>query len=133
MADIIEFGKKNQTMKSVRDENLRQRKIDSLRKIFQCTRCMMKCAKCGSQMEGEQDGLSRFASPYPFCANCLEEYREYRERTAGRVPAFSYYWHNEAWLKVWESWLEHQKQLDRYRQSKEFLQLLEEVEDLLKH
>ena len=133
MADIIEFGKKTRTMKSLKDGNLRQRKIESLRKIFQCTRCMMKCAKCGTQLDGEGDELSKYAAPYPFCASCLEEYREYRERSAGRQPALSYYWHNDSWLKVWESWLELQKQLDRYRQSKEFLQLLEEVEELLKH
>jgi hypothetical protein len=35
-------------------------------------------------------------------------------------------------MKVWENWLEHQKSLDDYRQSKEFLQLLGEVEELLK-
>jgi len=33
-------------------------------------------------------------------------------------------------MKVWESWLEHQKWLDQYRHSKEFLQLLQEVENL---
>ena len=132
MADIIEFGKKSQDLKSVRDNTVRERKIDALRKIFQCTRCMLKCAKCGTQLDAEANEPSRYASPYPFCGNCSEEYEEYRERVAGKQAYPRYYWHNETWMKVWDSWLSHQKCLDQYRQSKEFLQLLEEVEDLLK-
>jgi hypothetical protein len=132
MADIIEFGKKCQDLKSVRDTSARQRKIEALRKIFQCTRCMLKCAKCGTQLDVEGNESSRYAMPYPFCGNCREEYQEYRERSDRKASAPKYYWHNEMWMKVWESWLSHQKCLDQYRQSKEFLQLLEEVEDLLK-
>ncbi len=130
MADIIQFGKKVEDQKSEREALLRQRKIEALRKIFQCTRCVMKCSKCGAQIEG-QDESSRFAAPYAFCKSCHEEYEEYREVVAGgRAPLC--YWHNAGWMKVWESWLAHQKSLDEYRQSKEFLQLLDEVEQLLR-
>lgn len=132
MAEIIEFGKKVQDLKSIRDVGVRQRKIEALRKIFQCARCSMKCAKCGAQMDAGPDDASRYATPYPFCRGCHEEYDEYRERVDGKQSVPRYYWHNEVWMRTWESWLEHQKFLDRYRQSKEFLQLLQEVEDLLR-
>lgn len=133
MAEIIEFGKKAQNLKSIKDTGVRQRKIEALRKLFQCTRCMLKCAKCGAQMDSSDgDEVSRYAAPYPFCRNCHDEYVEYRERTEGKQSSPKYYWHNDMWLKAWATWLEHQKCLDRYRQSKEFLQLLQEVEDLLK-
>lgn len=132
MADIIQFGKKAGDLKSVRDAGMRQRKIEALKKLFQCTRCHMKCAKCGAQIEGESDMSSRFASPYSFCGNCREEYEEYRERVEGTAAIPRYYWHNDAWMKVWESWIEEQRWLDQYRQSKEFLQLIEEVEELLR-
>jgi hypothetical protein len=132
MAEIIEFDKKAQDLRSVRDTSLRRRKIEALRKIFQCARCMLKCAKCGAQLDGEGEEPSRFATPYAFCSNCREEYEEYRERTCSGQSAPRYYWHNEEWLKAWDSWIEHQKWLDRYRQSKEFLQLLDEVEELLR-
>lgn len=132
MAEIIEFGKKAQDLKLVREADLREKKIEALRKIFQCTRCMVKCAKCGTQIDSRGDTQPKFASPYTFCTNCHEEYHEYRERASGDQATPKYYWHNEAWMKVWESWLDHQKWLDHYRQSKEFLQLLREVEDLLK-
>jgi len=132
MAEIIEFGKRAQDFKSIKDTDLRQRKIEALRKIFQCTRCMMKCAKCGTQLDMQKDEALRFATPYPFCKNCHAEYEEYRDLADGKLAAPKYYWHNDSWMRVWESWLQHQKWLDQYRQTKEFLQLLEEVEDLLK-
>ncbi|MFZ2448781.1 MAG: hypothetical protein WAW37_20655 [Syntrophobacteraceae bacterium] len=130
MADILEFGKKADDVKLERETVLRQRKIEALRKIFQCTRCMLKCSKCGAQTEGQEES-AKFASPYTFCPSCREEYEEYRQRVAGGRGSLCY-WHNSGWMKVWESWLEHQKSLDEYRQSKEFLQLLDEVEHLLR-
>ncbi|GKT08306.1 hypothetical protein [Desulforhabdus sp. TSK] len=132
MAEIIEFGRRAQNLRSVKDSGLRQRKIEALKKIFQCTRCMMKCAKCGAQIESDWNDPQKFATPYPFCRNCHEEYEEYKERINGKGSAPRYYWHNEAWMEVWGSWLEHQQWLDQYRQSKEFLQLLEEAEELMK-
>lgn len=131
MADIIEFGKKASDLKSVEDKTVRQRKIDSLRKIFQCTRCMLKCAKCGAQLDAQSQSDKKYATPYSFCGNCRDEYEEYRKRVNGDQEGPKYYWHNDIWMKVWESWLEHQRCLDSYRQSKEFLRLLQEVEELL--
>jgi hypothetical protein len=133
MADIIEFCRKVDDLKSERDGSLRQRKIEALRRIFQCTRCVMRCSKCGTHLESEAEEQSKYAAPYTFCKNCQEEYEEYRERVGGSRSISPYYWHNEKWMKVWESWLEHQEHIDHYRQSKEFLQLLEEVEQLLRN
>ena len=132
MAEIIEFGRRAQNLRSVKDSGLRQRKIEALKKIFQCTRCMMKCAKCGAQIESDWHDPQKFATPYPFCRNCHEEYEEYKERINGKGSAPRYYWHNEACMEVWGCWLEHQQWLDQYRQSKEFLQLLDEAEELMK-
>lgn len=132
MADIIEFGRKAQNLKSVKDTGLRQRKIEALKKFFQCTRCMMKCARCGSQLDKDADESLKYAAPYAFCRNCREEYEEFRERSSGKLSAPKFYWHNDIWMKGWESWLEHQKWMDEYRQSKEFMQLLEEVEELMR-
>ncbi len=132
MAEIIEFGKKVENLKSGRELTLRQQKIEALRKIFQCARCVVKCAKCGAQIEGKTDECTKFAAPYAFCKFCREEYEEYRTRASGSKHDSSCYWHNSSWMRVWETWLAHQEELDRYRQSKEFLQLLDEVEELLK-
>ncbi len=130
MAEILQFTKKAESFKSERDNVVRQLKIESLRKIFQCTRCSVKCSKCGGPLDSQEH--SRFAAPYNFCQSCLEEYEEYRSRTSGIKSDSDCYWRNADWMKVWETWLEHQKSLDQYRQSKEFLQLIDEVEQLLK-
>jgi hypothetical protein len=131
MAEIIEFGRKFQDVKCARDEVTRQRKVDALRRVFQCTRCVLKCAKCGTQLDMKAGAQAKKVTPYPFCKNCSEEYSEYKARVAKEQPQPSHYWHNDAWMKVWESWLDHQKRLDEYRKSREFLRLLQEVEDLL--
>lgn len=39
----------------------------------------------------------------------------------------SLYWHNDAWMKVWGTWIEHQGAVDSYLKSKEFEQLLNEL------
>ena len=79
MAEIIEFGRRAQNLKSVKDSSLRQRKIEALRKIFQCSRCMLKCAKCGTQLDKEGEETSRYATPYPFCRNAgIAQYRRCR-------------------------------------------------------
>ena len=132
MADIIEFGKKAENAKSERESTFRQRKIDALKKIFQCTRCMLKCSKCGSQLDMQSDECTKFATPYSFCNSCQEEYEEYRDRIGGNRTDASCYWQNAVWMKTWETWIDHQKALDQYRQSKEFLRLFEEVEHLLR-
>jgi hypothetical protein len=131
MAEIIEFGKKAHDLKSVRDADLKQKKLEALRKIFQCTRCMMKCAKCGLQIESDSEEPLKYATPYTFCRTCREEYEEYRTRIEGKLTTPRYYWHNDVWMQTWQSWLDHQKSLELYRLSKEFLQLVEEAEELL--
>jgi hypothetical protein len=132
MADIIEFGKKAGHLRSERENAVRQRKIEALRKIFQCTRCVVKCARCGAQIDSSAEECTRFAAPYGFCRSCQQEYEEYRARVEGRLADSDCYWQNSTWMQVWETWLQHQKALDQYRQSKEFLQLLDEVEHLLR-
>ena len=130
MADILEFSKKAENLKSERDDSMRQLMIESLRKIFQCTRCVVRCSKCGIQIDSHE--YARFAVPFSFCKSCRQEYEEYRTRTSENRADSEFYWRNSAWMRVWETWLEHQKALDLYRQSKEFLRLIDEVEQLLK-
>ena len=59
MAEIIEFDKKCQDLKTSRDSVLKQRKIEALKQIFQCTRCLLKCAKCGTQLDSEMQDASQ--------------------------------------------------------------------------
>ena len=128
MADIIELEKRRQLQQSEKADALHEEKIDVLMKILQCARCQLKCSRCGTQIE-ESGKTKRSALPYPLCSGCGEEYEVYLELSRGELKT-GRYWHNEAWLKVWHTWLQHQTALDHYRNSKEFIKLLQEFEGL---
>ena len=128
MADIIELGKRRQQQADEKAAGLSNEKIDVLKKILQCARCQLKCALCSAQIE-ESGEVRRSKLPYPLCSGCGEEYEVYvklcnGESTVGR------YWHNREWMGVWRTWLRHQQALDRYRDSKEFIKLMHELESL---
>jgi hypothetical protein len=64
--------------------------------------------------------------PYSFCDSCSEEYIEYIDTLKGKKDE-ALYWHNDAWMKVWATWIEHQGAVDSYLKSKEFERLLDEL------
>jgi len=64
--------------------------------------------------------------PYRFCESCAEEYIDFIERLKGGGDP-DRYWHNDAWLAVWKSWIDYQSSIDNYLKSKEFLKLLREM------
>ena len=128
MADIIELEKRRQLQQSEKADALHEEKIDVLMKILQCARCQLKCSRCGTQIE-ESGKIKHSPLPYPLCSGCGEEYEIYLELSRGELKT-GRYWHNKAWLKVWHTWLQHQTALDHYRNSKEFIKLLQEFEGL---
>ena len=128
MAEIIELEKRRQRQDSEKASGLHEEKIDVLKKILQCARCQLKCSRCGTQIE-ETDDREHSPLPYPLCSGCGEEYQVYLKLTRGESGA-GRYWHNEAWMEIWRTWLQHQKALDHYRNSKEFIKLLHEFEGL---
>ncbi len=130
MADVIAIDKKRKIKDKEHSDLIRMHKILAVRKIFHCTHCASKCEKCGSQIGLEP--LSGQATkphphiPYNFCEGCLEEYMDYVARLQGNGnPA--YYWHNDAWLDIWQKWIHYQHAIDIYLKSKEFTQLLHEL------
>ena len=128
MADIIELGKHRQQQQTERAGSLRDEKIEVLRRILQCARCQLKCSSCGAQIQ-ETENKQPSTLPYPLCSGCGEEYEFYLRRRRGEKSA-GHDWHNEEWLEVWRTWLTHQQALDRYRDSREFIQLLQELDSL---
>lgn len=126
MADIIKLEERRQLQLSEKRELLREEMIELLRKIFQCARCQLKCSRCSTQIR-ETEVSQHSTLPYPFCLSCRDEYELYLKRSRGELIA-ERYWHNEEWMEVWRTWLHHQEVLDRYRNSKEFIKLLQELE-----
>ena len=132
MADIIPLKNKLQHTKEKEAEIIRKRKILAVQKIFQCTHCMFKCEKCGTQISTEdKSGINKkkeLRIPYRFCESCTEEYTDYIKSLQGKGDP-QYYWHNEEWLELWRKWIDYQGVMDRYLKSKEFKRLLQELKE----
>ncbi len=102
------------------------KKLEAVRKILQCTRCLARCAKCGIQFE-TQAMYKRFKGPFRFCETCQEEYEDFL-KVKEKGEESRYYWHNQEWLKAWQCWLDYQQALKAYGESPEFIDLIREVE-----
>lgn len=130
MADIISIDAKLGESKAQKEAVVRKRKIQAVRKIFQCTHCALKCEKCGTQIGSETPDERSAAviakTPFRLCASCSEEYVDYIARCDGRGDP-DCYWHNQAWRDLWSSWIAYRKAYDRYLKSGEFLELLKEL------
>jgi len=130
MAEIIAIDKKRKIKDQEQSGMIRMHKIMAVRKVFHCTHCASKCEKCGSQLGtapvNELKTQQNTPTPYNFCESCSEEYRDYIARLQGNGnPA--YYWHNDAWLDIWQKWIHYQHAIDTFLKSKEFTRLLQEL------
>ncbi len=127
MADIIDIEKRLKDEKKKRGELEKVKKVSLLRKFIECTQCMLRCVKCGTQMDLPEAVNRDISIPYRFCPNCQEEYEEYIKRQLGQGNP-SYYWCNKQWMDIWRHWIEYQKALQRYKESEEFKRLLRELQ-----
>lgn len=126
MAKIIDIEGRLKLEQKKKAKVEKAKKVEVVRKIIQCTRCLARCAKCGVQFE-TQEMYQRFKGPFRFCASCQEEYEDF-VRLKEKGEESPYYWHNKEWLAVWQYWLEFQQALKAYGESPEFIELIREVE-----
>jgi transcription elongation factor Elf1 len=127
MDNLISLNDKLKHTAARKAEIIHRRKIQAVRKIYQCTRCASKCERCGSGIGIDPiDSAGSAPLPYHFCGSCAQEYRDYIDQLQGKSDPDSY-WHNEAWLKIWRQWIDYQGAIDQYKRSKEFLRLLNEL------
>jgi hypothetical protein len=130
LANIISIDDKLTQARDKKEALIRRRKIQAVQKVFQCTQCAFKCEKCGVQLGQEmiEKQYYRLQPQIPFrlCESCAEEYTDYINRRQGRGNA-DCYWHNDAWVDLWKSWIVYQGSIDRYLKSTEFIKLLAEL------
>jgi hypothetical protein len=127
VADVISLNKKLRFSAKQEAAVKKKQKIMAVQKVFQCTHCMLKCEKCGTQLEAEAPrAIGPYRVPYRFCESCAEEYIDYIHRLKGAGDP-DCYWRNEIWLTVWRTWIDYQGAVDRYMKTKEFVQLLHEI------
>jgi hypothetical protein len=127
MSKIISLDDKLKMTAQDKAATIRKRKILAVRKVFQCTHCASKCERCGIGLGSDNHAYTdNTRVPYHFCDSCAEEYIDFIDRLQGCGDEQAY-WHNEAWLKVWQTWIEYQGAIDHYLRSKEFRRLLKEL------
>jgi L-asparaginase II len=123
MSGIIDLTDKLARSKKHRDKE----KIHAAYRIFLCSGCPSKCLKCGTQLDMADHACAReLEQTFRLCSACSEEYAEFLRRKEGKTTP-QMYWHNEEWIRLWEAWITYQKAMNEYRGSKEFLQLLEDL------
>jgi hypothetical protein len=133
VADIISLDSKQQLSEKQKKEIRKKQKFIAIRKTLHCTNCMSKCEKCGIQINMIRDIYTDTAQkqriPYRFCENCTDEYLDYIERLKGGGDP-DCYWRNELWIETWAKWINYKGAGDSYMKSKEFQQLVEELQGL---
>jgi hypothetical protein len=128
MAHIIPFEERLRLQKEGARTKEKKRRSDSFRMVMQCSACPHKCAKCGSQLGVPQSPIISENLPLKLCQGCWEEYRLFQESISSRTPVEGReFYHNQAWMGIWKSWLEYQRNLQEYRKSEDFARLVEEL------
>jgi hypothetical protein len=100
-------------------------KIETIQKLLQCSACNLKCAMCGTQIEGPGTGCQGH-SGLQFCGSCGEEFQEFLAIEKGQKEP-SLFWHNEEWKEMWSAWLDYRKAMSAFLRSDEFKLLQEEL------
>jgi len=126
MSKIIDIEDRLKLEQKKKRKVERNKKVDAVRKILQCTRCLARCHKCGMQFDTTKI-YKRYHGRFRFCESCQEEYDEFVRLQAEGGESL-YYWHNKAWLNLWQRWLDYQDALKEYGESPEFIELVREVE-----
>lgn len=126
MAEVIDLEAKKKRDQDKKAALERAKKMKAVLQMFQCSRCAVKCMKCGSQLHMSPPQESGPGPAYRFCESCKEEYLEFLERLHGRGDP-TFYWYNREWMEVWKAWMRYQDALGRYQLSEEFRRLIDEV------
>jgi hypothetical protein len=105
-------------------------KIETIQKVLQCSACHLKCAMCGTQIEGSGGSGCNVAvhSGLQFCDSCGEEFREFLAIKKGQKEP-DLFWHNKEWKEMWSAWLDYRKAMSAFLRSPEFKLLLEELNE----
>lgn len=104
-------------------------KIETIQKVLQCSSCHLKCAMCGTQIEGPGSGCHGAGnSGLQFCESCREEFQEFLAIKKGQKEP-TLFWHNKEWKEMWSAWLDYRKAMNAFLRSAEFKLLLEELNE----
>ncbi|MFH1488281.1 MAG: hypothetical protein ABII06_05215 [Pseudomonadota bacterium] len=126
---IVNLGERIESRKRKRQVDHYRGKIEALKKIIQCSSCHIKCAMCGLHVEfGGTAKETRFP-PFGliFCESCRAEFQDFLSVSRGEKPS-GIFWHNQEWKNMWSAWLNYRRAINAFTDSREFRELLEEID-----
>jgi hypothetical protein len=105
-------------------------KMETLQRIVQCSSCHFKCAMCGYHLTTGDSPHAPPSSPSNFylCESCRAEFKEYMEMKSGKKESAAF-WHNRQLVKLWSAWFDFQQAIKEFKDSVEFEQLIEELDN----
>jgi hypothetical protein len=130
MEKIINIRERLENQKHKLQRKKYQKKIDTLRRITQCSSCHFKCAMCGQYLDDTDYYESSETSgyEYSFCESCREEFEDFLT-VSGEEQNPDVFWHNKEWKRMWSTWLSYQKAISNFLDSHEFNALLNELDN----
>ena len=129
MKKILNLTDKIEANKRKHKKHSHRLRSEVVQRTVQCSSCRLSCAMCGIHLEGPDEGCPGPSPCYTLnlCEHCRAEYLDFI-KSSKKGKATDLPWHNEEWFKLWSHWIEYQKAIRAFRNSKEYKQLLEEFE-----
>jgi len=126
---IVDLGERIENQKRKRQVEHYQGKIEALKKTIQCSSCHVKCAMCGLQVDTVGTAKQIRFSPYGliFCGSCRDEFQDFLSLSRGEKSS-DIFWHNQEWKNMWSAWLNYRRAINAFTDSREFRELLEEID-----
>ena len=128
MDKIVNLGERIENREKKKQLKQYRGKIETLKKIIQCSSCHFKCAMCGLQMEARVSSREVHLAPIGmiFCESCRDEFEDFLSISRG-VNRSDIFWHNQEWKDMWSAWVKYRKSINTFMDSPEFRLLLKEI------
>lgn len=130
MNKVLNITNRLEDKKRKQQTEIHRGKMETLQRIIQCSSCHFKCAMCGYHLNTTDSPYAPPSSPPNFylCESCRAEFEEYMEMTSGKKES-NIFWHNREWMKLWSAWFDFQQAIKEFKNSVEFEQLTEELDN----
>ena len=117
ITDRLEDRKRTEQIETYRN------KFESVQRLLQCSGCHFKCSMCGHHVERSETMLNPTANEFNLCGNCLSEFEDFLSLPNRDNQKEEIFWHTEEWVKLWSSWMNFQRALNRFKASINLKQL----------
>ena len=125
MDKVVNLHERIESKKQEKQLEQNRGKIDTIRRVVQCSSCHFRCAMCGRNIEEPDQSYSSASASGPanaFCESCRGEFEDFMSISDGQHSEV--FWHNEEWLNMWSAWLNYRQAMAHFVKSSEFQLLL---------